>query len=358
MTKTNLGQATPRSLGYSMPAEWMPHRATWLAWPHNRETWPTQLETVREVWVRIMQALAEGEQVVLLVNDEQTREDVIARLKEVGAAMDNISILKMATVDVWMRDYGPTFLTRGGSENPLAFNDWIFNGWGRKYRAYEDDDRVARDMATLLQVPVFNHSVVLEGGSIEVNGAGTCLTTEQCLLNRNRNPDMSREEIEQFLKDALGVSHLIWLGEGIIGDDTDGHIDDIARFINPMTVVCVLETNSKDENYTPLRENYERLQGARDQNGHRLSVVTLPCPGPVDYEGLRLPASYANFYIANEGVLAPVFDDPNDYKALGILQELFPERRVVGLPCKALVAGLGAIHCVTQQEPSILACRP
>jgi agmatine deiminase len=169
---------------------------------------------------------------------------------------------------------------------------------------------------------------------------------------------MSRGDIEQFLKDALGVSHLIWLGEGIIGDDTDGHIDDIARFINPMTVVCVLETNSKDENYAPLRENYERLQGARDQNGHRLSVVTLPCPGPVDYEGSRLPASYANFYIANEGVLAPVFDDPNDYKALGILQELFPERRVVGLPCKALVAGLGAIHCVTQQEPSILACRP
>jgi len=336
----------------------MPHRATWLAWPHNRETWPTQLETVRELWVRMMQALAEGEQVVLLVNDEQTREDVIARLKEVGAAMDNISILKMATVDVWMRDYGPTFLTRGGSGDPLAFNDWIFNGWGRKYRAYEEDDRVARDMATVLQVPVFNHSVVLEGGSIEVNGAGTCLTTEQCLLNRNRNPDMSRGEIEQFLKDALGVSHLIWLGEGIIGDDTDGHIDDIARFINPMTVVCVLETNSKDENYAPLRENYERLQGARDQNGHRLSVVTLPCPGPVNYEGSRLPASYANFYIANEGVLAPVFDDPNDYKALGILQELFPERRVVGLPCKALVAGLGAIHCVTQQEPSILACRP
>jgi len=358
MTKTNLGQATPRSLGYSMPAEWMPHRATWLVWPHNRETWPTQLETVREVWVRMMQALAEGEQVVLLVNDEQTREDVIARLKEVGGAMDNISILKMGTVDVWMRDYGPTFLTRGGSENRLAFNDWIFNGWGRKYRAYEDDDRVARDMATLLKVPVFNHSVVLEGGSIEVNGAGTCLTTEQCLLNRNRNPDMSRGEIEQFLKDALGVSHLIWLGEGIIGDDTDGHIDDIARFINPMTVVCVLETNSKDENYAPLRENYERLQGARDQNGHSLSVVTLPCPGPVDYEGLRLPASYANFYIANERVLVPVFDDPNDYKALGILQELFPERRVVGLPCKALVAGLGAIHCVTQQEPSILASRP
>jgi agmatine deiminase len=358
MAKTNLSQATPRSLGYSMPAEWMPHRATWLAWPHNRETWPTQLETVREVWVRMMQVLALNEQVVLLVNDEQTRQDVILRLKNVGAEMKNILIVKIPTVDVWMRDYGPTFLTRRGSENPLAFNDWIFNGWGRKYRAYEDDDRVAKDIASLLQVPTFNHSVVLEGGSIEVNGAGTCLTTEQCLLNRNRNPDMSRGEIEQFLKDALGVSHLIWLAEGVTGDDTDGHIDDIARFVNPMTVVCVLETNSNDENYAPLRENYERLQGARDQNGHRLSVVTLPCPAAIDYEGSRLPASYANFYIANEVVLTPVFDDPNDYRALGILQELFPERRVVGLPCKAVVAGLGAIHCVTQQEPSILACRP
>jgi len=336
----------------------MPHRATWLSWPHNRETWPTQLETVREVWVRMMQVLALNEQVVLLVNDEQTRQDVILRLKNVGAVMKNILIVKIPTVDVWMRDYGPTFLTRAGSENPLAFNDWIFNGWGRKYRAYEDDDRVAKDIASLLQVPTFNHSVVLEGGSIEVNGAGTCLTTEQCLLNRNRNPDMSRGEIEQFLKDALGVSHLIWLAEGVAGDDTDGHIDDIARFVNPMTVVCVLETDSNDENYEPLRENYERLQGARDQNGHRLSVVTLPCPAPVNYEGSRLPASYANFYIANEVVLAPVFDDPNDYRALGILQELFPERRVVGLPCKAVVAGLGAIHCVTQQEPSILACRP
>ncbi|HSE85843.1 MAG TPA: agmatine deiminase family protein [Candidatus Binatia bacterium] len=341
-----------------MPAEWMPHRATWLSWPHNSETWPTQLETVREVWVRMVQALASNEQVILLVNDEPTRQDVISRLKNLRGVMENTSILKIPSMDVWIRDYGPTFLTRAASQNPLALNDWIFNGWGRKYRAYEDDDRVAKDIASLLQVPVFNHSVVLEGGSIEVNGAGTCLTTEQCLLNRNRNPDMSREEIERFLKDALGVRHFIWLGEGIAGDDTDGHIDDIARFINPMTVVCVLEENSADENYAPLRQNYERLQGARDQDGNPLAVVTLPCPAPLEYEGSRLPASYANFYIANEVVLAPVFDDPNDDKALGILQELFPEHRVVGLPCRAVVVGLGAIHCVTQQEPSILACGP
>ena len=358
MTETNVSQATPRSLGYFMPAEWMPHRATWLSWPHNRETWPTQLERVREVWVRMMKVLSVNEQVVVLVNDDQAKQDVIFRLTKVGAVMKNISILKIPTVDVWMRDYGPTFLTRAASECPLAFNDWIFNGWGGKYRSYEEDDRVANEIASLLGVPCFAHSVVLEGGSIDVNGAGTCLTTEQCLLNRNRNPDMSRREIEQFLKETLGIGHLIWLGKGIVGDDTDGHIDDIARFINPRTVVCVLEGNSQDENYAPLRENYERLQGARDQDGHTLSVVTLPCPAPVRYQGSRLPASYANFYIANEVVLAPVFDDPNDREALGTLQELFPERRVVGLPCADVVAGLGAVHCVTQQEPRVPARGP
>ena len=358
MARTDLSQPTPRSLGYSMPAEWMPHRATWLSWPHNRETWPTQLESVREVWVRMIKALAPHEEVALLVNDEQTQQDVTARLKDAGALMKNISILKIPSVDVWMRDYGPTFLTRRGSENPLAFNDWVFNGWGRKYKSYESDDRVAKDIAAFLKVPVFHHSVVLEGGSIDVNGAGTCLTTEQCLLNRNRNPDMSREEIEKFLKDVLGVSHFIWLGEGIVGDDTDGHIDDIARFISPTTIACVLEKNFQDENYASLRENYERLQNAQDQDGNRLSVVTLPCPASVGYQGSRLPASYANFYIANEVVLVPVFDDPNDRNALGILQELFPDRRVLGLACRTVVVGLGAIHCVTQQEPRILVSRP
>lgn len=341
-----------------MPAEWQPHRATWLSWPYNRETWPTQLESVREVWIRMIQALALNEKVFLLVNDEQTRQDVTSRLTNCGVLMENISILKIPTMDVWIRDYGPTFLLRKKKEDPLALNDWVFNGWGGKYRSYEDDDRVAADISALLEVPVFKHSVVLEGGSIEVNGAGTCLTTEQCLMNRNRNPNLSRAEIEQFLKNTLGVSHILWLGEGIIGDDTDGHIDDIARFINPMTVVCAVEANSKDENYAPLQENYERLQGARDQDGKTLSVVTLPCPSPVEFAGSRLPASYANFYIANEVVLAPVFNDPNDDRALGILQELFPERRVLGLPCQAVVAGLGAIHCVTQQEPSILSPGP
>ena len=344
---------TPRSLGYAMPAEWSRHRATWLSWPHNRETWPTQLERVREVWVRMIQLLSPQERVCLLVNDEPTRQDVIMRLTNARAALDNVTIFQIPTVDVWMRDYGPTFVIRDSQESALAFNDCIFNGWGGKYESYEEDEQIAKEIASLLRVPVFNHLVVLEGGSIEVNGLGTCLTTEQCLLNKNRNPHMSRREIEEFLKDSLGVDQVIWLGQGIVGDDTDGHIDDIARFVNPATIVCIVEENSKDTNYSLLQQNLERLQAARDQNDHKLSIVPLPCPGPVYYEGARLPASYANFYIANGVVLVPLFDDPCDVKALGILQELFPDRKVVGLPCTAVVAGLGAIHCVTQQEPAV-----
>lgn len=345
--------ATPASLGYSMPAEWAPHRATWLSWPHNRETWPTYLEKVREVWVQMICALAPHEKVYLLVNDEAAEHDVRNRLAQAKAGLENVTFLRIPSVDVWMRDYGPTFVARKTSENPLAFNDWIFNGWGGKYKAYEEDDGVARVIAERLKVPVFDHQLILEGGSIEVNGAGTCLTTEQCLLNKNRNPHLNRGDIEAFLKGSLGVKHIIWLGEGIVGDDTDGHIDDIARFVDARTVVAILESDSKDENYGFLRDNYQRLQSARDQDGAKLNIITLPCPRPVYYEESRLPASYANFYIANEVVLVPIFDDPNDKTALGILQECFPSRKVIGLRCNEVVAGLGALHCVTQQEPAV-----
>ena len=336
-----------------MPAEWERHRATWLSWPHNIETWPTQLEQVRSVWVEMIQALAEGEHVCLLVDDEPTQQDVIARLTKARVATENVSILQIPTIDVWMRDYGPTFVKRNGPVDPLAFNDWIFNGWGGKYRAYEEDDGVAKAIASLLRVPVFHHPMVFEGGSIEVNGSGVCLTTEQCLLNKNRNPHKQRDEIQNFLRETLGVNEVIWLGEGIVGDDTDGHIDDIARFVSPTTVACVLESNPQDENYAPLQENYERLRSARDQNGSRFSIITLPSPKPVCLGGVRLPASYANFYIANRVVLVPIFDDPHDREALGILQDVFPAHKVEGLRCVDVVAGLGAIHCVTQQEPAV-----
>ncbi len=336
-----------------MPAEWARHRATWLSWPHNLETWPTYLEIVREIWLRMVAALSPHEQVYLLVSDGAVKTEVTARLNVAKADMANVTLLEIPTVDVWMRDYGPTFVTRTDPDRPLAFNDWIFNGWGGKYKAYEEDETVARAIAELLQVPVFDHRLILEGGSIEVNGAGTCLTTEQCLLNRNRNPHLSRAQIEEFLKNSLGVRHVLWLGEGIVGDDTDGHIDDIARFVNPTTVACIIESDARDDNYRFLQANHERLQSARDQDGNKLNIVCLPCPAPVYYDGARLPASYANFYIANEVVLVPVFDDDNDKATLGILQECFPSRKIIGLRCNEVVAGLGALHCVTQQEPAV-----
>jgi agmatine deiminase len=340
-----------------MPAEWSPHEATWLSWPHNQETWPTQLPEVQHVWMQMIRVLSFSERVNLLVNDAATRHHVAARLQSGGVNMDRVSFFEIPTIDVWMRDYGPTFITRAGQKDPLAFNDWVFNGWGGKYKKYEDDDKIAREIAARLQIPVFAHPVVLEGGSIEVNGCGTCLTTEQCLLNKNRNPQMSRAQVEQFLKDSLGVARLIWLAEGIAGDDTDGHIDDIARFVDPTTVVCVVEENPRDENYGALRESYERLQGATDQDDRKLSIIALPAPAPVCSGGSRLPASYANFYIANGVVFMPLFEDRNDGKAMGILKELFSGREVIGLPCSAVVAGLGAIHCVTQQQPKVLFSR-
>lgn len=336
-----------------MPAEWAPHRATWLTWPQNRQTWPTQLERVRDVWIEMITVLSAHEIVSLLVDDDSTRQAVTTRLRSAGAVVENVAMLQISTVDVWMRDYGPTFVMRDGAEAPLAFNDWIFNGWGGKYKEYEHDDGVARAIADILGLPVFAHPVVLEGGSIEVNGAGTCLTTEQCLLNENRNPELSRSDIEQLLKDSLGVEHVVWLGEGIVGDDTDGHVDDIARFVDATTVVCVMEDNPNATNYRALQENFERLKDARDQRGSKLNVVTIPSPVQIYCDGAPLPASYANFYIANETVLVPIFHDPHDRQALGILQELFPRRKIVGLDCTDIVAGLGAIHCVTQQEPCV-----
>ena len=335
-----------------MPAEWEPHRATWLAWPHNLETWTDRLELIKEIWVQMIRAISPAERVYLLVDDEREEEEVIRPLRDAGAVLEHVAFYRIPTVDVWIRDYGPTFVTRKGTEEKLAFNDWIFNAWGRKYESFVQDDSVARDMAGVLGVPVFEQQIVLEGGSIDVNGCGSCLTTEQCLLNPNRNPHLGRNEIEKVLREGLGVDHFIWLGEGIVGDDTDGHIDDIARFVNPTTVVCALEEDPKDENYVPLRENHARLQGATDQDGKKLDVVPLPMPGPVVYEGVRLPVSYANFYIANGVVLVPTYNHPNDSVALGILGDLFPDRRVLGISCEALVAGLGAIHCVTHQEPS------
>jgi len=344
---------TPADLGYRMPAEWRPHAATWLSWPKDPETWPDRVPQVEEIFLQMMAALAPNEIVNLLVNDAEAEAAVRARSVFPGA--ENVRYHQIPTVDSWIRDYGPNFLINDKIQ--LAYNDWIFNAWGNKYEELKKDDAIPARLESLLNVPRFTPGIVMEGGSIEVNGAGCVLTTEQCLLNPNRNPHLSRDEIEQYLKGYLGVEKILWLGEGIVGDDTDGHIDDIARFVAPNVIVCAVEDDPEDANYKLLQDNLKRLHTMTDAGGQSFEIVTLPMPGVVggtstDQRNLdRLPASYANFYIANGVVLAPVFGHANDSRALESLQQLFPNRRVVGINCEPLVWGMGTIHCVTQQQP-------
>nr|WP_303716283.1 agmatine deiminase family protein [Methanoculleus marisnigri] len=342
---------TPAGSGYRMPAEWEPHDAVWLSWPHDRETFP-DLATVEAAYVEMIAALRGSETVSLLVTDEKMQIRVKAMLEEEGVDTGGIRFHVVDYADVWFRDYGPTFVVnrKAGS---LAMVNWIFNAWGEKYPALMEDTRVPLFMNREMGLPVFTPGIVLEGGSIEVNGCGTVITTEACLLNPNRNPRLSREEIEAYLEAYLGAGHVIWLKRGIAGDDTDGHIDDIARFVNPTTVLCALEENEDDENYALLQENYEILRASTDQDGNPLTVVPLPMPGRVG-GAERLPASYANFYIGNSVVLVPVFGHPNDEVALARIRQVFPGRKVVGIDCTAMVAGLGAIHCISQQQPSIV----
>jgi len=345
---------TPAALGYRMPAEWELHAATWLAWPHNTVTWPDQLPQVQETFLSMIAALQEQEIVHLLVNDAATAAQVSQRLSSRGVWLERVRLHQWRTADVWLRDSGPIFLTAtAGTSRPLAISDWEFNAWGGKYADLLVDNDLPRQIAAFLGVPRCEPGIVLEGGSIDVNGCGSCLTTEQCLLHPNRNPHLQRADIERYLHDYLGVHHIIWLGQGIAGDDTDGHVDDMARFVNPTTVVCALEEDPQDPNYEILQDNYRRLQAATAQDGQPLRIMPLPMPGQVGPASARLPASYANFYVANGLVLVPIYDHPNDQQALAILQDVFPGRRVLGLPCEPLVWGLGAIHCVTQQQPAM-----
>ena len=344
---------TPFELGYRMPAEWECHEATWLAWPHNEETWPGKLAQVEEAYLQMIENLLPAEKVYLLVRNEWERDGVLKQLASRGVSTKNLVFYPVATVDAWIRDYGPHFITRGRAvKREIAWVKWDFNAWGGKYGSLAEDDRVCDVLASRLETPLFRTGLVLEGGSIDTNGLGSCLTTEQCLLNPNRNPHLSREGIEGALRDFLGFTNFIWLGEGIEGDDTDGHVDDIARFVNPSTVVAAMEEDPGDPNEAPLRENWARLHEATDPEGRKLAVVSIPMPDRVEADGGRLPASYLNFYIANGVVLVPVFGQAKDRAALGILRELFPGRRVVGIRSEALVLGLGAIHCLTHEQPA------
>ena len=345
----------PAKLGFYMPAEWHPHEATWLSWPKDPETWPDRVPQAQEIFLKMMRAVSANEKINLLVDDEEAEMSVRSRCKFAGA--QNIRFIRMLTVDSWVRDYGPNFLI--SDDGRLAYNDWVFNAWGNKYEELKRDNSVPARLESILHVPRFEPGIVMEGGSIEVNGAGVVLTTEQCLLNRNRNPHLSRAEIEQYLKDYLGAAKVLWLGEGIVGDDTDGHIDDIARFVSPTMIVCAIEDDPLDANYEILQDNLKRLKRMTGADGRQFEIVTLPMPGIVggqstDARNLdRLPASYANFYIANSVVLAPIFGHQNDSRAIETLQRLFSTRRVVPINCEPLVWGMGTIHCVTQQQPKI-----
>ena len=347
-------QKSPAELGFYMPAEWHPHSGTWLTWPKDPETWPDRVDRVEEIYLEIIAALAPHETVNVLVDDETTDRAIRVRCKFPGA--QNVRFHHIPTVDSWIRDYGPNFLISANGTG--AFNDWVFNAWGNKYESLKQDDRIPQLLEPLLQLPRFEPGIVMEGGSIEVDGNGCVLTTEQCLLNRNRNPQLNRTEIEDYLKSYLGVVKVLWLGEGIVGDDTDGHIDDIARFVAPNVIVCAVEDDPEDANYELLQDNLARLKHITDANDRAFEIVTLPMPGVVGGESTdtrnldRLPASYANFYIANNVVLLPVFGHPNDARAHETLQRVFRDRHVIPINCEPLVWGMGTIHCLTQQQPN------
>jgi len=352
--------------GYRMPAEWEKHLACYLAWPHNHDTWPGKFDVIPPIYADMVAKIARFEPVRLMVtNENATQIDEVRAMirdaarrteKEAPGPLLPIDIFCLPTNDAWARDHGPIFVNRlasaaAGSPDQIAL-DWRFNSWGEKYGAFDLDDVVPQKLALRYGFDVIEPGIVLEGGSIDVNGAGSLLTTESCLLNPNRNPTLSRAGIEDYLRTYLGVTNVLWLGDGIAGDDTDGHIDDLARFVARDTVVTVLENDPADANYAVLRDNLERLRAMRDQDGRPFKIETLPMPPAVVYENTRLPASYANFYIANRGVLMPTFDAATDALAAKTLQRLFPNRRVVSVPSTDLVWGLGSVHCLSQQHPA------
>jgi len=345
---------TPAALGYRWPAEWEPHAATWLSWPHNLDTWPSHFAPVPAVFVAIVGALHQHELVRINVGSPQLEDSARQLLLEAGVDVDRgVRFHRIATNDAWVRDHGGIVLVRKeAGQRERALVDFEFDSWGRKYGPWDLDNSVPEQMALTLGVPRFRTGVVLEGGSIDGNGEGTVLTTESCLLNPNRGPGRTRERMERVLAEQLGTRHVLWLGEGIAGDDTDGHVDDLARFVDPGTVVTALEEDPADENFAPLRANLARLHAMRDASGKPLAIATLPMPPPLFVDGQRCPASYANFYLANSVALVPTYGAPSDSRALSVLRELLPGREIIGISCRDLVYGLGAIHCVTQQEPA------
>jgi agmatine deiminase len=346
----------PALRGYAMPAEWAPHRATWIGWPHNREDWPGRFPAIPWAYAEIIRVLSRNERVCILIQNAAEERKAAALLRKSGVDLKRVDFFRIPTDRVWTRDSGAIFV-RNAAGKKIATH-WKFNGWA-KYPDHQRDDRVAPRMAAALRVPEYpvrfgGRDVVMEGGAIDVDGRGTLLATEECLLSelQGRNPGLGRGGIERVFREVLGIKQVIWLGRGIAGDDTHGHVDDLARFVAPGHILLCEEKNPKDANYAILNENRERLQSARDAWGRKPKVILLPMPAPIVFDGMRVPASYANFYIANDLVIAPTFNDPKDRHALGLLAEIFPHHTVVGIHCVDFVWGLGTLHCATQQEPA------
>jgi len=356
-------EPSPKQLGYRLPAEWEPHEATWLSWPHKEASWPGKIETIFPVYSQMVAALAQSELVHINVNDTAMEAAVCRHLQQAGAGKETggtIRLHRFPTNDAWCRDHGAIILKHrdpkaaaGKGLSSRRATDWDYNAWGDKYPPYDLDNLIPSKMAELLGIPCRKGGMVLEGGSIDSNGAGLLLTTENCLLNPNRNPSLTKAQIEARLIEFLGVEKVLWLGEGIVGDDTDGHIDDITRFVDARTVVTAIEEDPADENFQILQDNLTRLESMTDLEGRPLEIVTIPMPPPVVFNDQRLPASYANFYIANSVVLLPTYRHPNDKRARATLAKLFPTRQVVGFDCTDIIWGLGAFHCLTQQVPTV-----
>jgi agmatine deiminase len=341
---------SPLAQGFSFPAEWAKHTATWLSWPHKEASWPGKLDTIYAPYIEFIKVVTEGELVRINVANADMKASVIFQLQNAGVDLNKIEIFEFPTNDAWCRDHGPAFLTNPATKQKVIV-DWGYNAWGGKYPPFDLDDVIPTKIGNHFGLPVFNPGIVMEGGSVDFNGKGTILTTTACLLNKNRNPHLNQTQIESYLQNYYGAEQILWLGDGIVGDDTDGHIDDITRFVNEDTVVTVVEEDKNDDNYHILQENLDTLKTMRLLNGKQLNIVELPMPDGVIYDDTRLPASYANFYIANSAVIVPTYRSKNDDKALDILTQCFPDRKVIGIDSTDIIWGLGSFHCLSQQEP-------
>lgn len=341
---------SPEDQGYYFPAEWEKHLATWLSYPHNEKSWPGKIQSIFSSYNQFIKEISKGEEVHINVSDDKMRQRIVDELEEIEVNMNNIFFHFHPTNDAWCRDHGPAFLVNPNASIPKVIVNWKYNAWGSKY-PHDLDDFIPHRIAEYLGLPVFTPNLVMEGGSVDFNGKGDIITTESCLLNPNRNPDYNQRQIEDYLYEFYGTENVIWLEDGIIGDDTDGHVDDITRFVNEDTVITMIEHDKTSKNFQPLKRNLEILEKARLNSGKQLNIIEIPMPKPVIYQGEILPASYANFYICNHAVIVPTFCCNNDEKALEILSNCFKDRKTVGIDSTDIIWGLGSFHCLSQQEP-------